>query len=64
MGQVVINVVISLVVTSILLCAYEVKMQQRFLDAYEKLLRISRGIRETDVNKTCPESGHPTESWG
>lgn len=37
MGQVVINVVISLVVTSILLRAYEVKMQKRFLGAHEKV---------------------------
>lgn len=58
MGQVVINVVISLVVTSILLRAYEVKMQKRFLDVYKKLLIISHIIRKTDFSKSSPKRGH------
>lgn len=41
MIQIVTSVVISLLLTTILLRAYEIKMQERFLDVYKNLLCIA-----------------------
>ena len=58
MIQIVTSVVISLLLTTILLRAHEIKMKERFSDIYEKLLRICRIIGEADLGKNSPESGH------
>lgn len=58
MLQTVTSVVISLLLTIILLRVYEVRMQQRFLDVYEKLLRISRIISKADLGKSSSKRGH------
>lgn len=62
MLQIVTSVVISLLLMIILLRAYEVRMQQRFLDVYEKLLRISQIIGETDISKSSSESRDSAKS--
>lgn len=56
--QVVASVITSLLLTSILLRAYETRMQERFMDIYEKLLRISQIIGETDLSKSSSKRGH------
>lgn len=58
MLQIVTSVVISLLLTIIFLRAYEVRMQQRFLDVYETLLRISKIIGKTDLGKSNSEISH------
>lgn len=58
MIQIVASVVISFFLTSILLRVYEVRMQQRFLDVYEKLLLISHIIGKTDLSKSSSEISH------
>lgn len=62
MIQIITSVVISLLLTAILLPAYEIKMQERFLDVYEKLLRIFHIIGETDLGKSSSESGDSAKS--
>ena len=62
MIQIVTSVVISLLLTTILLRAYEIKMQERFSDVYENLLRIPRIISETYLSKIFPESSESAKS--
>lgn len=62
MIQIATSVIISLLLTSVLLRFHENKMQERFLDVYEKLLRISQIIRQTNLSKTFSESSDPAKT--
>ena len=50
-----ISIIVSLFLTANLLRMYEIKMQERLADIYEKLLYISRKSGQADLGKRSPE---------